>query len=381
MIKAKIVSFLLPLMLSLNGWAFDFSQINIAWQYDQSHAMRVQHRVVGGDLGNIVFLQLKSDSLSAYALQFFVQEGFKSEVQEKVSPTIDTLKAQQNTLMLRLQLPKVMQNLLVVQFSKGASELFYDINLSVGRLSFPSIYPVNDEGTPLLDHFVNRSGTAWLGSKAVHAIRYRESFERADPPMAEMKPLAPVADVDSSFLLREKPALEEGFFYVLRSDSNASSGVTVLRTPPYFPKYRQLNELVEPMLYIMSEQEQKAMLASKDIKQSFDAFWMNTYGVKARARNAIRKYFLLVEQVNALFTDFKPGWKTDRGMLYIAYGKPDEVYRSGSGEEWFYDSGEAFEFTIISSFFAPRTYTLRRNPGFEKQWYERIASIRRGNFR
>ena len=85
-----------------------------------------------------------------------------------------------------------------------------------------------------------------------------------------------------------------------------------------------------------------------------------------------------MKQANHLFTDFKAGWKTDRGMMYIVFGRPDEVYRTNSLEEWYYDTGEAFEFSVISSFFAQRTYTLRRSNSLEDLWFNRIAAIRRG---
>ncbi|MEQ9007818.1 MAG: GWxTD domain-containing protein, partial [Ekhidna sp.] len=68
----------------------------------------------------------------------------------------------------------------------------------------------------------------------------------------------------------------------------------------------------------------------------------------------------------------------DRGMMYIVFGRPNEVYRTGNSEEWFYDEGPAFEFTIISTFFAPKTYSLRRSKDLEEQWYTQIAAIRRG---
>lgn len=102
------------------------------------------------------------------------------------------------------------------------------------------------------------------------------------------------------------------------------------------------------------------MFRSKNPKESFDSFWMNTYSTKSRARNAIRKYYNWIENANTLFTDFKPGWKTDRGMMYIVFGKPNEVYRTGSLEEWYYDDGSAFEFTIISTFCTQNLFTATK---------------------
>ncbi|MEO1256252.1 MAG: GWxTD domain-containing protein, partial [Bacteroidota bacterium] len=194
---------------------------------------------------------------------------------------------------------------------------------------------------------------------------------------AEMKPLAPQVDLDTSFVFKDSVIFEEDHFYTIRKDSLATVGVTMLRVPPYFPEYRKLRELMEAMLYLTSEQEKKSILKSKNLRQSFDSFWMNTYSTKSRARNAIRDYYSKIRKANESFTDFKPGWKTDRGMMYIVFGLPDEVYRTANSEEWYYDSGVAFEFTIISTFFAPKTYSLRRSKDLEELWYSQIAALRR----
>ena len=150
----------------------------------------------------------------------------------------------------------------------------------------------------------------------------------------------------------------------------------MLKVPPYYPEYKMLDELIASMYYLLNEPERRGMKNSRNPKKSFDSFWINTYSTKYRARNAIRNYFNRVERANRIFTDFKQGWKTDRGMLFIVFGAPDEVYRTGNSEEWYYDEGHSFEFTILSTFFAPRTYALRKRRDYETLWYESIAAIR-----
>ena len=131
------------------------------------------------------------------------------------------------------------------------------------------------------------------------------------------------------------------------------------------------------MHYILNEPERKSFANSRNPRESFDSFWINTFKSKFRARNAIRNYYNWIEQANKRFTDFKQGWKTDRGMIYIVYGVPDEVYRSDGEEEWFYDEGPSFEYTILATFFSPKTYALRRNLSHQKSWFEFIAAMRR----
>ena len=373
----RLLLSVIVVLITFSASAINFSRVNIAWQYNLNFNVKMAHRVVNTDDGIVVFLRVSSDSLSFWDYELLVQNGYESESHRTITPQIDTLKNDSSEMFLKLILRDIEENLLVVKFSKSEKFYFYDASLKIGNLSFPSIYPVDEEGLPILENYINRSGFSWQGNDSFLASQYPEDFQPADPPMADMKPLVPQVEMDTSFLYVNGEEFLENKFYTLLKDSSASLVVTTLRVAPYFPKYRQLGELVEAMLYLTSEQERKEMLKSKNPKQSFDSFWMNTYSTKSLARNAIRGYYNLVEQANVLYTDFKPGWKTDRGMMYIVYGRPDEVYRTGNSEEWYYDRGTAFEFTVISTFFAPKTFTLRRNREFEEQWYNQIAAIRR----
>lgn len=364
-------------LIGFSANAINFSRVNVAWQYDLNFDVQMAHRVVRTDDGILVFLRLSSDSIANWKYEFLVQDGYESETHREIVPSIDSVLNINNQVLLKLNISSLKESLLVVKFSKPESFYYYDIPIKVGSLSFPTIYPIDADGLPILEKYINRSGFSWVGNDTLLATQYPEIFPPADPPMADMKPLAPQVQMDTSFLFSGEVEFHENKFYTILKDSMASQGVTMLRVPPYFPEYRQLGELIESMLYLTSEQERKSMLKSANPKQSFDSFWMNTYSTKSRARNAIRRYYNQVEVTNILFTDFKPGWKTDRGMMYIVFGAPDEVYRSGNSEEWYYDNGSAFEFTVISTFFAAKTYALRRNKDFEEQWFTQIATIRR----
>ncbi|MDE0471597.1 MAG: GWxTD domain-containing protein [Ekhidna sp.] len=359
--------------------AIDFSSINVAWQYDLKAELKLAHRVFQNEEGIFVMLQVSADSLSDWGYELLIQDGYEAERHEIMMPlNVDTVRSGKSEFSIKLHLPLVTQDLLIVRMYQLERDYYYDIALKIGNLSFPSIYPINKNALPIYKNYINRSGYSWNQADSLHIIKYAEDFSRADSPMAEMKPLNPALNQDTSFRAKDSVFFEEDFFYVVRDDINSSTGVTILKTPPYFPKYRKLFELVEAMLYLTSEAEEKALLKSKNVKRDFDSFWLNNLNTKSRAQNAIRKYYKSVEKANILFTDYKAGWKTDRGMIYIIYGIPDEVYRLNGLEEWYYDSGEAFEFDVISSFFAPCTYSLRRNKNFEEGWLRKVAKIRRG---
>lgn len=359
--------------------AVDFSTINVAWQYDPLAEIRVAHRVYQNGEGLNVLLHISADSLGQWGFELYAQNGYESESQDTITSfLVDTLSYSLNNTDLALLFTDLKSDLLVLRFFKHEKSYFYDVATKIGTLSFPTIYPKNDDGLPIYSNYINRTGFSWEGSDSLHVLQYRETFARADPPMAEMKPIAPNVKRDSVFTASTIFTMKDDHFYMVRNDSNQSTGVTILRVPPYFPESRQLTELVASMLYLTSEPEEKSLLKSQDLKKDFDGFWINNLGSRPKARAAIRRYYTSVKLANTFFTDFKPGWKTDRGMMFIIYGKPDEVYRLNGLEEWYYDSGEAFEFNVISSFFAPRTYSLRRTRNFEEGWFLKVGEIRKG---
>ncbi|MFK7953161.1 MAG: GWxTD domain-containing protein [Ekhidna sp.] len=359
--------------------AINFTRVNIAWQYDPLAEVKVSSRAVSNGDEITIFYRIEADSVNSWFFDFLLQENYTSESHTELTAyKLDTLSSNRDEQFIKISFNKSSNSLLALRISKPEVFYYHDTSLKNGSLPLPSIYPVDKEGLPILENFINSSYYSWSGSDSFYALQYQEAFSMADLPMADMKPLAPSIDIDSSFVFYDSAGFKENHIYIVRPDSNATSSVTILRDAIYFPEFRKLSELIESMFYITNEAEKKALIGSNNLKQSFDAFWVNTYKSKFRARNAIRNYYGLVTQSNYLFTDFKQGWKTDRGMLFIVFGVPDEVYRSGNKEEWYYDNGPSFEFTIISTFFAPRTYALRRNLNLEEAWYENISALRRG---
>jgi hypothetical protein len=87
------------------------------------------------------------------------------------------------------------------------------------------------------------------------------------------------------------------------------------------------------------------------------------------------KSYFFIKKANELFTSYKEGWKTDRGMVYVIFGNPDRVFRENKKEIWLYGDIR-FEFKIISNLFAPKMYVLLRDKGYEKIWIKKITDLR-----
>ncbi|MEP1095662.1 MAG: GWxTD domain-containing protein [Cyclobacteriaceae bacterium] len=375
----KIIVYCLFLMATASADAIDFSRVNISWQYDPLSEIELRHRVIQEGDSLMVFIRFRFDASSEWEMDYLVQAGYESESHKNLTAySLDTLLSTSGSAIIKLTFKKPEDNLLVAKIFKEDAFYYYDIPLRNGSLAFSTILLVDEDGLPIFENYLNTSNFTWTGSDEFYAMQYGDKFGPADPPMGEMKPLAPSIFPDSTFRFSNSVSFLDDNFYVVREDSNAVSGVTIFKASPYYPEFKLLGELSNSMHYILNEPEQKAIRNSKNLKESFDSFWVKTYTTKFRARNAIRNYFNWVEQANKRFTDFKQGWKTDRGMIYIVYGVPDEVYRGEGEEEWYYDEGPSFEYSVISTFFSPRTYALRRRLEHEKSWFEFIAAMRRG---
>jgi GWxTD domain-containing protein len=92
-----------------------------------------------------------------------------------------------------------------------------------------------------------------------------------------------------------------------------------------YPAISTARELARPLIYLMGEGDHEELMAINDsdsLKREIDRFWLKNVGNTHRARNVIQMYYQRVEEANKQFSNFKEGWKTDLGMIYILFGAP-----------------------------------------------------------
>ena len=154
-----------------------------------------------------------------------------------------------------------------------------------------------------------------------------------------------------------------------------------------YPKITRPEKLIKPVMYMSTSSEINELNTSKDIKKSFDRYWLTLMsGNEDVARRAIRTYFGRVEEANRLFTTYKEGWKTDKGMIYIILGAPDRVQRSRDREVWVYNrranvSEINFTFNRKPNQFVEDHYELVRYMEYQPIWYPIVEAWRTGAIR
>jgi GWxTD domain-containing protein len=108
------------------------------------------------------------------------------------------------------------------------------------------------------------------------------------------------------------------------------------------PYKRWLNEEVG---YIITDEERKVFktLQTDDERQTFiENFWLRRDPTPDTEENEFREeHYRRIAYANDRFASGIPGWKTDRGRIYIEYGPPDEIdsHPSGGTYERPYEEG------------------------------------------
>ena len=93
--------------------------------------------------------------------------------------------------------------------------------------------------------------------------------------------------------------------------------------------------LEEDVVYIISDEERKAFkrLQTDEERQQFiEHFWLRRDPTPDTEENEYKEeHYRRIAYANEHFASGIPGWKTDRGMIYIKFGPPDEIDAHPSG--------------------------------------------------
>lgn len=214
---------------------------------------------------------------------------------------------------------------------------------------------------------------------------YSQTFLPAVSPMATSADVKKALEHDSVYQVRADTLLSfaNPGLYFIQTDSSGLRGLSLRVEEKPFPRMGEPEDLVRPVIYMSTRQERDNLFAARDKKEALDDYWMGVAQTRDQARRIIKSYYRQVTRANLLFTNYKPGWQTDPGMVYIIFGKPDEVYLSLQGEQWVYHrkgyiSGITFTFVRVKNIFTPWHLELIRDPDYERRWFGMVSAWRKG---
>jgi GWxTD domain-containing protein len=339
-----------------------------------------------------VFFELKvqtaTASLSDYQVTWEKRNTSSEKVGELLSVKVDTLRRSEKVLRGKISFARSSQDwFLLIKVAGKVPE-------SVWRyvLKIEDKYPVNGyvqtgDG-PVLEPYVRLNVNYTLvgsgSGKPLSVFYYKQAFPAGSPPFAERgEPVDRFLFADSTFRLSpgsEVSWKKEGL-YLVQEDTTLAEGFAFRAVNENYPRYARMDELTPPLIFVTTQVEYNQLVAANNEKPKFDKVILDITRDQERAKKFMRSYFRGVEVANALFTSYKEGWKTDRGMIYLIYGHPDEVSRNDNNEIWYYKNFQTrFTFVKSGSVYDPNLFVLLRDKRYTEKWYSIIDLWRKSRY-
>ncbi len=218
---------------------------------------------------------------------------------------------------------------------------------------------------------------------------YDRIFPLPPPPFAFYEPRPFDYAPDSVFTLELDAqgittlATAQNGFYHIRNDSVARDGLSIFVSESEFPEVKTIQNMLDPFRYLVSGKEYRRIIDAPDMRQMLESYWIDWAGNKERARASIKAYYTRVEDANVYFSSHVEGWKSDRGVIYIIYGKPNKVYKTAFMETWIYGEENnplsiTFNFIKVINPFTSNDFRLNREDYYKPSWYRAIEAWRNG---
>lgn len=245
-------------------------------------------------------------------------------------------------------------------------------------------------GTPFFYDYFSTTDTFRVRTEMLRASGIKIDYYPTDTsiPAAPDVPLnetLKTLSVDTSyFIVNPDTTLlsykKEGVYNF--TDNDNSPTMTMPAFNAYFPFLKTPETLLKPLWYLCDKKEMKRYLAFESPKMAVDSFWIKTAGDLDKARELIRIYYNRVQLANYYFTDYREGWLTDKGMVYVVFGAPASVKKNDEAELWIYGKGndESMKFTFIEEKHPQfgKIYTLKRSELYARIWFNAIETWRSG---
>lgn len=218
-------------------------------------------------------------------------------------------------------------------------------------------------------------------------VRYfSNTFPLPRPPVTNLQSPRPDFIPDSIFSYPFSDTtlfmLPEQGMYHLQVDPDQPGGLAVFNFGDNFPRVSSVEDMIGPLAYLTSAMEFNELINQTNKKLSVDNFWLQAAGNVEKARELIRVYYNRVFFANYYFTSYKEGWKTDRGMMFIIYGPPNNMKKNALSEMWTYYRKRSreplrFTFTRVDNPYSDNDYLLQRN-FVNAMWVQAVQDWRSG---
>lgn len=388
----RTLLFILFLAAFGHGTAQSIIGINFSYLYDDDPDVTFRAKVVRHGRQAVILYRIESNRKDIKIGDYTVSWEQRASVNTRSGPPIESmatdLYSDDRSRTSRLEVAvgeKSWYALARVVHVQTKAEFFYHVPVEA---NWPVVFHLEhqNDGIPVLEEYVSsRSEYRIQGldeKRKAYGFYYRQPFAAALPPFAGNTPAERFLRADSTFVVDDSRFRPSGpGLYLIQQDTGSAEGLSVWVGDSPFPRYNKIPSLVGPLLYVTTGEEQQVLKSVGQDKTKFDKVILGITRDKERAKGFMRSYFKRVEESNRMFTGYKEGWMTDRGMIRLIFGPPSEVSKTSTNEIWFYkDTRQKFVFYRNGSVYEPIGYFLQRSESYTQNWYSTIDLWRKGRF-
>jgi GWxTD domain-containing protein len=387
----KFTVFLIALSLTItSGHSQAVTSINFNHWYNPQNEVDLRLKSAKGQSSLFVNYALKTSQFTAdkYTITWERRESYSAREGASLTEndTQPTVSGNVRNGLLSFSIPEKPWILLAKVTHIESQKSWYYFKL------MEAIYPakgwIEENGKGITENYLYLAKEYTIKScdeKAMFVSYYKTApFFQPYPPFAEKaSPVERFLFHDSTFRLENGNTfkLKSEGLYLFQQDTTAADGFSIRVVKDNFPKYTKVEELAYPLIFVTTPEEYKSLQSAGSDKPKFDKVILDITRDKDRAKNFMRSYFKRVELTNQYFSAFKEGWKTDRGMIYLVFGVPDELGKNGGNEVWNYKAlGARFTFVKSGSVYDPDNYVLLRDKRFTEAWFSTIDLWRKSRF-
>lgn len=266
---------------------------------------------------------------------------------------------------------------------RDQNRVFRDAFMTSKLASFSHLQ-ISSDNEPLVRSYttINKEVNLYHPLQSTVWVKYfGREFKSAKPPFSDKgykfnprQNITQLVEVPSGGTIK----LEGEGLYFIQADTNSLDGFYLNVFETRYPRISSSEQMIESTRYITKRTEFDKMITSNKQKEAIDKFWLSRAKDKDFAKDLIKTYYTRIQIANRDFTTYKEGWKTDRGMLYIIFGPPNQIKKTIDGEEWRYaSSGKRnevrYEFKKVNG-----QTLLFRSDYYKRPWDVEVYEWRKG---
>jgi len=250
----------------------------------------------------------------------------------------------------------------------------------------------DEDGNPVFNRMVQKGKdytiTTTQDFEHLQCRYYNREASLSPPPFSVEQPKAQSYIADSTYWIQVndqqiKFSIRDQGFYHLVPDTNSREGLTLTHFNDDYPYVKTLDEMIKSVRFITSRNEFRNLENASSQKDAFERFWLSISSNPERAKLAIKAYYTRVQNANKFFSTHVPGWKTDRGLIYIVYEPPNLIYKKPGSESWIYGEEDNmlsinFAFYKVKNSFTENDFVLSRSAILKNSWYRAVDTWRQG---